>query len=344
LLVRKRMPFIAVPVVMLVAAVAILVYGSAIVAHTAKPKAFARSATVTATHSRTTTHSRTDTSVAVHALTMTPKSVPTATPSPAPTSVPGPAGLDIEGGALANAATGEILWSKNLNTEWPIGSIVKVMTALLVIQANDLNRVITVPQSVVAYLNSQDQPSVAGLVVGDRLTTLELLEALLLPSGCDAAYTLAGAYGPGIDAFIAKMNAEAAKLGLTSTHFSNFDGMPWPTEHSEWSTPANLITLGRYAMRYAVFRDIVGQATYTLPAGDGHHAYWWQNSNPLIGAYPGAFGIKTGDTKAAKLCLLFEASRGGLTLIGVTLGTPGDDITDTGPVATKVLNWGFAHF
>jgi D-alanyl-D-alanine carboxypeptidase (penicillin-binding protein 5/6) len=265
-------------------------------------------------------------------------------PSAPSASIPGPAGIKVKGAALANAATGRILWSLDLNTERPIGSIVKVMTALVVIKAGDLGRTITVPKSVIAYLRSQDQPSTAGLIPGDKLTAQELLEALLLPSGCDAAYTLAQAYGPGLNAFIATMNAEARHLGLTGTHFSNFDGMPWPSEYSTWSTPANLLTLGRYAMRYADFRAIVGQAAYGLAAGDGHHAYQWQNSDPLIGRYPGATGIKTGDTKAAKNCLLFEAERGGLTLIGVTLGTPGDDVAATGPVATKVLNWGFAHF
>jgi serine-type D-Ala-D-Ala carboxypeptidase (penicillin-binding protein 5/6) len=250
----------------------------------------------------------------------------------------------VTGAALANAATGKVLWSLGLNTERPIGSIVKVMTALVVIQAGGLNREITVPESVIAYLNSQNAPSTAGLIVGDQLTTLELLEALLLPSGCDAAYTLAQAYGPGIGAFIAKMNTEAQRLGLTGTYFSNFDGMPWPSEYSTWSTPANLIALGRYAMRYPVFATIVSQASYSLPAGDGHHSYSWQSTNPLIGAYPGAAGIKTGDTQAAGNCLLFEATRGGLTLIGVTLGTPGDDITATGLVATRVLNWGFSNF
>jgi len=250
----------------------------------------------------------------------------------------------VAGAALANAATGKVLWSLGLNTERPIGSIVKVMTALVVIQAGDLNREITVPRSVIAYLNSQDGPSTAGLMVGDRLTTLQLLEALLLPSGCDAAYTLAQAYGPGISGFIAKMNAEAQRLGLTGTHFSNFDGMPWPSEYSTWSTPANLIMLGRYAMSYPAFATIVSQASYSLPAGDGHHSYSWQNTNPLIGAYPGAAGIKTGDTQAAGNCLLFEATQNGLTLIGVMLGTPGDDITATGPVATRVLNWGFSNF
>ncbi len=259
-------------------------------------------------------------------------------------AVLGPGGIQVTGAALADAATGQVLWSIGLNTEQPIGSIVKVMTALVVIQAGDLNQEITVPESVIAYLNSQDEPSTAGLVVGDQLTAQELLEALLLPSGCDAAYTLAEAYGPGIGAFIAKMNTEAQRLGLTDTYFSNFDGMPWPSEYSTWSTPANLITLGRYAMSYPVFSSIVSQASYSLPAGDGHQGYFWQNTNPLIGVYPGATGIKTGDTIAAGNCLLFEATQNGLTLIGVTLGTPGDDITVTGSVATTVLNWGFSHF
>jgi serine-type D-Ala-D-Ala carboxypeptidase (penicillin-binding protein 5/6) len=287
------------------------------------------------------------TAIPVAASTMAPSAagvVATAGRATAPEADSGPTGIHIKAGALANAATGQILWSQGLNTELPIGSIVKVMTALIVLRAGDLNQVITVPKSVVGYLAKQDQPSTAGLIPGDKLTAQELLEALLLPSGCDAAYTLAEAYGPGLDAFIAKMNAEAQQMGLTNTYFSNFDGLPWPTEHSTWSTPANLITLGRHAMRYGVFREIVGQTSYSLPAGDGHHAYQWQNTNPLIGTYAGATGIKTGDTKAAGNCLLFEATRNGLTLIGVTLGTPGDDISDTGPVATKVLNWGFQYF
>jgi serine-type D-Ala-D-Ala carboxypeptidase (penicillin-binding protein 5/6) len=287
------------------------------------------------------------TAIPAAASTMVPnaaKAVAVAGGAAAPETSSGPAGIRIKAGALANAATGQILWSQGLGTELPIGSIVKVMTALVVLRAGDLDRVITVPKSVVTYLKKQDQPSSAGLIPGDRLTTRELLEALLLPSGCDAAYTLAEAYGPGLDAFIGEMNAEARQMGLTGTYFSNFDGLPWPTEHSTWSTPANLITLGRHAMRYGVFEDIVGQTSYSLPAGDGHHAYEWQNTNPLIGTYAGAIGIKTGDTKAAGNCLLFEAVRNGLTLIGVTLGTPGDDISDTGPVATKVLNWGFEYF
>ena len=305
----------------------------------ARAASVAHAATRTRTATPTQTGTRTQTAAGTQAVSVR-QAVSASQSSLA--VVGGPS--QVTGAALANAATGKVLWSRDLNTERPIGSIVKVMTALVVIQAGDLSREITVPKSVIAYLNSQDGPSTAGLIVGDRLTSLELLEALLLPSGCDAAYTLAQAYGPGTGAFIAKMNAEAQRLGLTGTYFSNFDGMPWPSEYSTWSTPANLITLGRYAMSFPVFRTIVSQVSYSLPAGNGHHGYIWQNTNPLIGVYPGAAGIKTGDTLAAGNCLLFEASQNGVTLIGVTLGTPGDDITATGPVATRVLNWGFSQF
>jgi serine-type D-Ala-D-Ala carboxypeptidase (penicillin-binding protein 5/6) len=253
----------------------------------------------------------------------------------------GPSGVQATAAAIAVASTGQVLWSRDLNTELPIASITKVMTALVVIRAGHLSRKITVPPAVVGYVEEHDASS-AGLVPGDTLTAGQLLEGLLLPSGADAAYTLAGAYGPGLGAFIAKMNATARMLGMTRTHFSNFDGLPWPTGYSTYSTPANLIELGRVAMTLAVFRSIVDRRTYRIAAGPGHHAYFWQNLNPLLGVYPGAIGIKTGYTPTAGHCLLFEATRGGRSFIGVNLDSPGVGTTVNGADATRILNWAFS--
>ena len=83
-------------------------------------------------------------------------------------------------------------------------------------------------------------------------------------------------------------------------------------------------------MSRPVFRSIVDQRTYRLAAGDGHHAYLWRNIDPLLGVYPGAIGIKTGYTAAAGHCLLFEATRNGCSLIGVTLDSPGVGTTVNG--------------
>ncbi|HEX3312467.1 MAG TPA: D-alanyl-D-alanine carboxypeptidase [Streptosporangiaceae bacterium] len=257
-------------------------------------------------------------------------------------SAAGPSGVGAWSAAVENAATGRLLWSRGLNTERPMASITKVMTAYLVIKAGHLDRKIAIPATVTGYVRAHNASN-AGLRPGDRLTARQLLYALLLPSGADAAYTLAKAYGPGLSRFVTRMNATARLLGMRRTHFSNFDGLPYPTSYSNYSTAANLLALGRAAMRLPVFRSVVAKRSYRLAAGSGHHAYRWKNLNPLLGRYPGAIGIKPGYTGAAGQCLLFEATRHGHTVIGVTLHSPGS-ITSVNPAdATRILNWAFNH-
>jgi D-alanyl-D-alanine carboxypeptidase (penicillin-binding protein 5/6) len=253
---------------------------------------------------------------------------------------PGPRGVSARGAELAAAASGQRLWGRAENVRRPMASITKVMTALVVIAARRPDRQIRISAAVPAYVRRNDAGS-AGLRVGDVLTARQLLEAMLLPSGCDAAYALATAYGPGWRAFVAKMNATAGKMGLRSTHFANFDGLPWPTGWSTYSTPRDLVVLGRAAMRHAIFRRIVRQRSYYLAGSRQHHAYLWRTTNLLLSSYRGAIGIKTGWTDQAGYCLLFEASRGGRTLIGVVL-----DASTTNPdarftAAARVLDWGF---
>jgi serine-type D-Ala-D-Ala carboxypeptidase (penicillin-binding protein 5/6) len=253
----------------------------------------------------------------------------------------GPTGIQAAGADLVNATTGRRLWSRGLITERPIASITKVMTALVVIRAGHLNRKIRISRAVVTYVQEHDGSS-ADLVAGDILTARQLLEGMLLPSGCDAAFALAGAYGPGWRAFVREMNATARAMGLHGTHFANFDGLPWPTEYTTYSTPRDLIILGRAAMRLPAFRAIVGQRTYYLPATPQHHAYFWQNNNQLLGSYAGADGIKTGFTLGAGHSLLFEAERHGRTLIGVVLDSSVTNPTASFTAARRLLNWGFA--
>jgi len=261
----------------------------------------------------------------------------------APASVP--SGIRAWGAELMAENTGVRLWSKKLHVRRPIGSIAKVMTALVVLQAGDLDRKITVTRAAIRYVRGNGASS-AGLIRGDVLTARQLLEAMLVPSGCDAAYLLATAYGPGRAAFITKMNATAKTLGLGSTRFASFDGMPFPTEYSTYSTPANLIRLGEAAMKYRLFREIVRQQSYLLHGvRHHHHRYFWTSTNLLLSTYPGTLGIKTGSTLAAGDCLLFEARRGSRTLIGVVLhANPTDSVYSRFIMAARLLNWGFRHF
>jgi serine-type D-Ala-D-Ala carboxypeptidase (penicillin-binding protein 5/6) len=271
----------------------------------------------------------------------TPSGAPTQSGMPAVNVGSVPRRVKATGAALADANTMRLLWSRQLNTERPIGSITKVMTALIVIDAGGLNRPIRIPKAVIRYV-AKYQGESAGLRPGDVVTPRELLEALLLQSGCDAAYVLATTYGPGIPAFLAKMNATALRLGMTHTHFTSPDGLPYPTEYSTYSTPADLLRLGIAAMKLPLFRSIVQQSFYHLAKKRGvHHAYWWDNTNDLITSYRGADGIKTGYTDAAKHCLLFEAVRRGRALIGVVLGSPAIGPDTAAVAATRLLNWGF---
>jgi serine-type D-Ala-D-Ala carboxypeptidase (penicillin-binding protein 5/6) len=251
-----------------------------------------------------------------------------------------PGGVRAKGAVLADAATGQVLWGRDVDTERPMASVTKVMTALLVLQSGSLGREIRVPQAAVSYAWKYGGET-AALHPGDVLTAQDLLEALLLPSGADAAYTLANAYGPGLDAFVAQMNATAARMGMKQTHFTSPDGLPYPTETSTYSTPSDLLTLGLAAMRYPAFRSIVDLRFYHLPKGRGHHQYWWDNTDDLIGSYPGAAGIKTGYTDDAGHCLLFEAIRNGRALIGAVLDSPATGPAAGAQDAERMLNWGF---
>jgi D-alanyl-D-alanine carboxypeptidase (penicillin-binding protein 5/6) len=252
-----------------------------------------------------------------------------------------PQGVKAKGAVLADAATGQVLWGRGLNIERPMASVTKVMTALVVLESGHLDQEIRVPQAAFDYVWKYGGES-AALRPGDELTAQELLEALLLPSGADAAYTLANAYGPGQNAFIARMNATAARMGLTHTHFTSPDGLPYPTETSTYSTPSDLLTLGLAAIRFPAFRSIVDQQFFHLPKGPGHHQYWWDNTNDLIDSYSGAVGIKTGYTDDAGHCLLFEAVRNGRALIGVVLDSPATGVSAAAQDAAQMLNWGYS--
>ncbi|HLH82132.1 MAG TPA: serine hydrolase [Trebonia sp.] len=254
----------------------------------------------------------------------------------------GPAGVAAPWAELANAATGAVLWSRSPAAPRPMGSIAKVMTAYVVIEAGGLNRVITVPRGIVGY-DRKYGASTAGLRPGEKLTALQLLYAMMLPSGCDAAYALAASYGPGLTAFVARMNATAARLGLRASRFSDFSGLPDPGPYTTYSTARDLVSLGRDAMRLPLFRQIVATRVYRVAAGPGRQAHTWQNLNLLLARYPGAAGIKTGFTAAAGECLLFEARRGGRTLIGVVLHSSPGDLNATFNDAIKMLNWGFSR-
>jgi serine-type D-Ala-D-Ala carboxypeptidase (penicillin-binding protein 5/6) len=258
-----------------------------------------------------------------------PRSHSTVAPHP-------PRNIAARAAELANAATGKQLWGRRQYSARPIASITKVMTALVVVRANRLTKRIRITAADVEYARAHNATT-AGLHPGDILTARQLLYAMLLPSGADAAIALADSFGPGWRAFVRKMNAAARRLHLVKTHFTNFDGLL----ATDVSTPSNLLLLGEAAMAQPAISAVVRHRHWLVRAGPHHHRYLWTNTNLLLGRYPGAIGIKTGWTPAAGECLLFEATHNKRTLIGVVLDSAATKTGATFSDATKMLNWGF---
>jgi serine-type D-Ala-D-Ala carboxypeptidase (penicillin-binding protein 5/6) len=220
----------------------------------------------------------------------------------------------------------------------PIASITKVMTAYVVLQDHPLTAGATGPAipvdaaTVAAYQSGlATQQSVVQVQAGESLTQLEALQGLLIPSGNDLAVLLADWDAGGTDAFIAKMNATAQKLGLTSTHFVDVSGL----DPGSVSTATDLITLGQAAMALPAFAAVVDMTQATLPV-----AGVVLNFDYALG-HDGIIGIKTGTDAAAGGCLLFEAQSTvdgqKETLVGAVLGQRGSSPIDAVVSASEAL-------
>jgi serine-type D-Ala-D-Ala carboxypeptidase (penicillin-binding protein 5/6) len=261
---------------------------------------------------------------------------PAATKQPA--SKAGPADVVAAAGELISVKTGKELWGREQAVQRPIASLTKVMTALVVVRAGDLRRRIEITQAEVDYVREYGASN-AGLRAGDILSARDLLYAMLLPSGADAAMALAISYGPGIGKFVGKMNALARTLHLTRTHFTNFDGL----QSSDVSTPGNLLKLGRAAMAQPAFLAVVKHKWFALKAWPHRHHYFWRNTNLLLKRYPGVIGIKTGWTPVAGECLLFQATYRSRTLIGVVMDTSPTNSGESFVSSARLLNWAFGR-
>lgn len=233
---------------------------------------------------------------------------------------------------ILTTSDGRVLWSREPDMRHSIASITKLMTALVAVENGNLDDVVTVPK-----LSTQVGESTSNLKTGEKITLKDLLGALLVKSGNDAAITVAVHISGNTEEFVKLMNEKAAELGMTGTQFKNPHGLDAP---GHYSTARDVSVMTRAAMSYPILKEIVGTKLYKIVDNKATHKL--SNTNLLLWKYQGTNGAKTGWTGDAGYCLSAAAERNSIQLFAVTLGTT-TDIARFNESA-ELLDFGFAHY
>ena len=238
---------------------------------------------------------------------------------------------------LMDAKTGRILFEKNADEALPPASVTKVMTMLLVFEALDAG---TIKLSDMVQA-SEHAASMGGsqiyLKVGEEMSVDDLLKSLIVASANDATVALAEYISGSEEAFVAKMNARAAELGMKNTHFENTNGLD-DTAENHVTSARDIAIMTRELIQH---EEVFNYSTIWMDTiRDG--AFGLTNTNRLIRFYKGATGLKTGSTAKAKFCISATAERDGLSLIAVIMGSPTRDVRNA--LAASLFDFGFANY
>ncbi len=264
---------------------------------------------------------------------------------------------DCKAAILMDADTGEVLYGLNEREQSYPASITKVMTALLVLEAVDRGE-LTLDELVTASdtfgYDLETGGTTQNIQAGEQMSVLELLYCVLVPSANEACNILAERAAGTIPAFVERMNARAAELGMADTHFANAHGLH---NANHYTSAYDIALMTQEALKNDTFRTIVSVRSHTVPATNLHGQRKLSSTNALINplyggkyTYPKAIGVKTGSTSAAGKCLVSAAVNKGRTLICVVLGADevkGEDGSVDRrqfSVSKQILKWGFDSF
>ena len=241
---------------------------------------------------------------------------------------------------LMDVETGQVLYQQNAHQPLPPASVTKVMTMLLIMEAIDrgalsYEETVTVSETAAAKGGSQ-----VYLKVGEQMTVNDMLKAIAVSSANDCACAMAEHLAGSEAAFVERMNARAAELGMEHTHFVNCTGLdddPEAKSHLTCAWDIGIMSrelLGKHpdiTKFTTIWMDTLRDGTFGL-----------SNTNKLVRFYPGCTGLKTGFTSTAGYCLSASAQRDGLHLIAVVMGC---DSPKTRLSAVKgLLDMGFATY
>ena len=244
--------------------------------------------------------------------------------------------IAVPSAILMEKTTGEILYEKNAHERLAPASVTKVMTILLIMEAIESGTLSTEDTVICSAHAASMGGSQVFLAEGEEMSDHDLLKALVVSSGNDAAVALAEHISGSEEAFVAQMNDRAEALGLKDTHFTNCTGLFDSDEH--YTSAYDLAVISRELISHSMIRDYTTIWMDTIRDG----SFGLSNTNKLIYYYSGATGLKTGFTDKAMYCLSATAERDGVEYIAVVMH--GETSADRFDSAKTLLNHAFSNY
>jgi serine-type D-Ala-D-Ala carboxypeptidase (penicillin-binding protein 5/6) len=243
-----------------------------------------------------------------------------------------PASVNAPNAIVVETSTGEVACERGADARRPVGSAVKLMTALLTLERADLSDTFRASSYRPSSVESQIR-----LLPGERMTVRDLLRGLLAESGNDAAMALAEGVSGSERRFVRLMNRRARELKLTDTRYRNPIGLD---EAGAYSSARDLVTLAKYLRTKPFFRRTTNKATVQLTSGD--HPRRFDNRNDLVRTVKWVNGVKTGHTRGAGYVLVGSGRKNGIQVVSAVLGTPSEAARDADTL--RLLSFGRRAF
>jgi D-alanyl-D-alanine carboxypeptidase (penicillin-binding protein 5/6) len=241
-----------------------------------------------------------------------------------PTAPPKIAG---ESAIVVDVRSGRVLYAKNADVPREVASTQKIITALCVLDAGNIDKPVTIEA-----IDGACEPTKLNLKPGEIYSRRELLKVLMVKSANDVARALARDVGGDQQGFAALMNRKSASLGMRNSYFLNPNGLPLP---GQYSTARDMAIAARAIYRSPLIRSYTATKTFTFRFNDGHTREI-ENTNKLLKTIPYCDGLKTGTTNVAGRCLVASGSLNGRAVIVVVLKSNTPNIWAD---SAKLLGW-----
>ena len=224
-----------------------------------------------------------------------------------------PPAVSAKSAIVIEQLTGKVLFENNSRQRVYPASITKIVTAVLAIESESLDRVVSIPGSCVGVEGSSIY-----LTAGEKLMLRDLVYGLMLRSGNDAALAISCLLEPSTEKFVERMNMRVKEMGALDTHFVNPNGL---FNENHYTTAYDMAIIAREAMKNPEFKTVAGAKAWVAKRGDGKYNHFF-NKNKVVFDYSGGTGIKIGYTKRSGRTLVASAERNGMGLICVVMDAP----------------------